>query len=70
MTDSNLDYKNLYENILNENDLLKKEIETLSEHLKKYTAPTRSKKYYDQHKVIPHYKNIFLLSLSPHHQRN
>ena len=29
---------------------LKKEIETLKEHLKKYTAPTRYKKYYEQNK--------------------
>ncbi len=28
----------------------KKEIEELREHLKKYTAPTRSKKYYENHK--------------------
>ena len=27
-----------------------KEIEELREHLKKYTAPTRSKKYYENHK--------------------
>jgi len=44
-------------NLLNENTLLKnkvcdleKEIIELKEHLKKYTAPTRYKKYYENHK--------------------
>ena len=50
MTESNTDYKNLYENTLSENILLKKEIDFLNDRLKKYTAPSRSKKYYDQHK--------------------
>jgi len=43
--------------ITDENELLKKEIETLKnkvfeleEKLKKYTAPTRSKTYYENHK--------------------
>jgi hypothetical protein len=42
---------------MDENELLKKEIETLKnkvfeleEKLKKYTAPTRSKSYYENHK--------------------
>jgi len=30
--------------------LLEKENEELKEHLKKYTAPVRSKKYYENHK--------------------
>ena len=30
--------------------LLEKENEELKEHLKKYTAPSRSKKYYETHK--------------------
>jgi hypothetical protein len=44
------DFKLLYEQKLSENDLLKKEVEILTDHLKKYTAPTRSKKYYEHHK--------------------
>lgn len=49
-----------------ENELLKqkiltleKEIEHLKEHLKKYTAPSRSKTYYENHKeeVIQKVKN-------------
>ena len=31
--------------------LLEKENEELKEHLKKYTAPIRSKKYYENHKT-------------------
>jgi len=50
----------------NENELLKQkihtleqEIEQLKEHLKKYTAPSRSKTYYENHKeeVIQKVKN-------------
>jgi hypothetical protein len=44
------DFKLLYEQKLYENDLLKKEVEILTDHLKKYTAPTRSKKYYENHR--------------------
>jgi len=50
MTDSTTDYKNLYENALSDIILLKKEIDSLNDRLKKYTAPSRSKKYYHQHK--------------------
>ena len=50
MTDSTTDYKNLYENALSDIILLKKEIDSLNDRLKKYTAPFRSKKYYHQHK--------------------
>jgi hypothetical protein len=40
------------ENILLKNKIneLEKEITELKEHLKKYTAPTRYKKYYENHK--------------------
>jgi len=40
------------ENILLKNKIneLEKEIIELKEHLKKYTAPTRYKKYYENHK--------------------
>ena len=37
------DYKTLYENSLIE-------IQELKEHLKKYTAPKRNKKFYENHK--------------------
>ena len=42
----------LKENILLKNKVsdLEKEIIELKEHLKKYTAPTRYKKYYENHK--------------------
>ena len=33
-----------------ENIKLKLELEDIKEHLKKYTAPERSKKYYENHK--------------------
>ena len=49
-SESEPDFKLLYEQKLSENDLLKKEVEILTDHLKKYTAPTRSKKYYEHHK--------------------
>ena len=45
------------ENLKKENDelqqqiqILKLELEKVNDHLKKYTAPTRRKKYYDNHK--------------------
>ena len=38
------------ENIIKENSILKQEINLLKEHLKKYTAPSRSKTYYENHK--------------------
>jgi hypothetical protein len=38
------------ENIIKENSILKQEINLLKEHLKKYTAPPRSKTYYENHK--------------------
>lgn len=49
----------------NENELLLKqkiqyleqEIERLKEHLKKYTAPTRSKLFYENHKISVLQKN-------------
>lgn len=43
MADNNLNYKELYEKLLIENQQLK-------EHLKKYTAPKRNKNYYENHK--------------------
>jgi len=39
-----------YDAILQENNLLKKENQELKEHLKKYTAPKRNVKYYENHK--------------------
>jgi len=49
--------ENIDKNLLNENILLKNKISELEkenielkEHLKKYTAPTRYKKYYENHK--------------------
>lgn len=38
------------ETLVNENKTLKQRIHELEEHLKKYTAPNRSKKYYQEHK--------------------
>ena len=38
------------ETILQENFLLKQEIQQLKEHLKKYTAPKRNILYYENHK--------------------
>ena len=44
--------ENIDENILLKNKIneLEKEITELKEHLKKYTAPARYKKYYENHK--------------------
>jgi len=50
MSESELNFKLLYEKTLSENELLKQQNKDLSEHLKKYTAPTRSKKYYENHR--------------------
>lgn len=38
------------EAILLENELLKKELQEVREHLKKYTAPKRNTSYYAKHK--------------------
>jgi hypothetical protein len=38
------------DDIIKENEQLKEEIRELKEHLKKYTAPTRNKKFYEEHK--------------------
>ena len=38
------------ETLKNENKILKQRISELEDHLKKYTAPDRSKKYYQEHK--------------------
>ena len=43
-------YKQLYEQLLNENNELKNKINSLTEHLKKYTAPKRNKDYYHNNK--------------------
>jgi len=43
MADNNINYKELYEKLIIENQQLK-------EHLKKYTAPKRNKNYYENHK--------------------
>jgi hypothetical protein len=52
-----INYKLQYESLFIENNQLKDEIkilkeqfQTMSNHLKKYTAPTRHKKYYENHK--------------------
>ena len=48
------DYKILYSNLLLKYEELQKEYELkineLKEHLKKYTAPSRNKKYYENHR--------------------
>ena len=36
--------------MIEENKLLKEKINELTEHLKKYTAPKRNKKFYENHK--------------------
>ncbi len=36
--------------LIEENKLLKEKINGLTEHLKKYTAPKRNKKFYENHK--------------------
>jgi len=36
--------------LIEENKLLKEKINELTEHLKKYTAPFRNKKFYENHK--------------------
>jgi len=38
------------EKLIEENKLLKEKINELTEHLKKYTAPKRNKKFYENHK--------------------
>ena len=38
------------EKLIEENKLLKEKINELTEHLKKYTAPPRNKKFYENHK--------------------
>jgi valyl-tRNA synthetase len=48
------DYKILYSNLLLKYEELQKEYEhkinELKEHLKKYTSPSRNKKYYENHR--------------------
>ncbi len=43
-------YKELYEKSIIEINELKEQMKLLNEHLKKYTAPERSKKYYENNK--------------------
>ena len=38
------------EKLVEKNKLLKEKINELTEHLKKYTAPQRNKKFYENHK--------------------
>ena len=38
------------EKLIEENKILKGKINELTEHLKKYTAPKRNKKFYENHK--------------------
>ena len=51
-----------------ENELLKQKISSLEdeivklkEHLKKYTAPTRSKTYYENHKIVQIFLVFFII---------
>ena len=60
------------EELIQENSDLKEKIHELEtqlaetqEHLKKYTAPSRSKKYYDNHKEIIKQKIITANKVSP-----
>ena len=47
------------ERLKTENEQLKKELNDTKEHLKKYTAPSRSKTYYENHKEeIKHRENL------------
>ena len=41
---------NSIDELLQENNLLKNEIENLKQHLKKYTSPSRNKTYYKKHR--------------------
>jgi hypothetical protein len=57
-------YENLYNNLLIEHNKLKEQFDNINienkqliEHLKKYTAPERSKKYYENNKEIINQKN-------------
>ena len=47
-----------------ENEKLKSELEETREHLKKYTAPTRHKTYYENHKeeILTKQKNYIVLA--------
>ena len=45
------------EDLLNKNKLLEDEVTTLKEKLKNYTAPSRSKKFYENHKEAIQQKN-------------
>jgi len=66
--DKNTNYKELYENLLldfnkmkeeyiNKINILETENKELCIHLKKYTSPDRSKKYYENNKEIINQKN-------------
>ena len=60
------DYKILYSNLLLKYEKLKEEYELkineLKEHLKKYTAPSRNKKYYENQKNI---KKMLFINKNP-----
>ena len=45
------------EDLLNKNKLLEDEVTILKEKLKNYTAPSRSKKFYENHKEAIQQKN-------------
>jgi hypothetical protein len=45
-----MEYQDKITYLENENSSLKQQLFEIQEHLKKYTAPLRSKKYYDNHK--------------------
>ena len=50
MTDTSINIIEQNEKLQKEVLKLKKEVDELKEHLKKYTAPARNKKYYDQNR--------------------
>jgi hypothetical protein len=66
MSESDVDFKQLYETTLSEKNSLQKEVELLTEHLKKYTAPSRNKKYYENHKEERlDYSKAYMKGLDP-----
>ena len=66
MSDSEVNFKLLYEKTLSEKERLQKDIEVLTEHLKKYTAPSRNKKYYEEHKEERiNYSKTYMKNLDP-----
>lgn len=54
-----MEYQDKITSLENENSLLKQQLNEIKEHLKKYTAPTRAKKYYENNKkqIMEYKKN-------------